>query len=323
MLLQHLPVSNINIADDSYRMTFSPQLENLKRSIKAVGLVQPILVRHTPEGTYQLVCGYKRVLVFQELNRQAIPALVSEPNELTPAQAFLMNFHDNAASRNLNIIEKANAVMKLRQFCALPEEELVKQYLPLFGEEPSYKLLHELLALSTLTEPMKNHVVQADIAVTSASRIAEFTPSTQQSLLAVLSYIRPTAGKLNELLSLIREISARDGMSVESVLERYQLLAIVADEQASPPEKVKALRQTLRGIRLPQLTERQQHLAQLIQSLELPDTAKLIADPYFESQKFKLQYQFSNPEELDQLIDKIKSAFDKQQWRQIFDWYQT
>ena len=112
-------------------------------------------------------------------------------------------------------------------------------------------------------------------------------------------------------------------MSVESVLERYQLLAIVADEQASPPEKVKALRQTLRGIRLPQLTERQQHLAQLIQSLELPDTAKLIADPYFESQKFKLQYQFSNPEELDQLIDKIKSAFDKQQWRQIFDWYQT
>ncbi|MBI4211565.1 MAG: ParB N-terminal domain-containing protein [Deltaproteobacteria bacterium] len=323
MLLQHLPISSINIADDSYRTTFAPRLEELKRSIRTVGLVQPITVRHTTEGTFQIITGYKRVLVMKELNRQSVPALVCEHNEIPPDRAFLMNFHDNAVRGEMNIIEKSNALAKLQQFCSLSEEELVTQHLPLLNEEPSYKILHQLLSLQALTEQMRHHVVTTDMALTSAVRIAEFTSTTQQSLLAVLSYIRPSGAKLNELLSLIREISARDGVSVESVLDRYKLLTIVADPDASQTEKVKALRQTLRGIRLPQLTERQNKLAELIQSLELPDHAKLITDPYFENQKFKLEYQFTQPEELNVLMMKIKGAFEKQQWQKIFDWYQA
>lgn len=323
MLLQHLPLSSLNLADDSYRMTFAPELESLKRSIRAVGLIQPINVRHTPENTYQIVTGYKRALVMQELGRQSIPALVHEPADLSPTQAFLWNLHDNASTRQLNVIEKSLALAKLQQFYSVSEDDLASQFLPLIGEDPSYKVLHQLLSLGALTEPLKNYVVQYDVALSASSRIAEFSPSTQQELLSVLSQIRPSTGKLNELLTLIREISARDGLTVEEILSRYQLMQVVADQSTTAADKVRALRQALKGLRLPQLTERQRQLSSLIDNLDLPDSARIVADPYFESDQIKLECRFSHPDEVNELIRKIQDAFQKQQWHQIFDWYRA
>jgi ParB/RepB/Spo0J family partition protein len=323
MLLKYLPISNLNVTDDSYRVTFAPKMDELERSIRAVGIIQPITVRHTPEGTYQVVSGYKRVLAMQNLARQTMPTLVHEAADLSPTQAFLWNVHENCLTRKLNLIEKAHTVIKLQQFLSIPEEELVRQFLPLMGENPSYKILHQLLSLGALTEPMKNHVVTNDLALSSASRIAEFTAATQQELLAVLSHIKPSTNKLNELLALIREISARDGLTVEEILSHYQLLQVVADPNASAADKVRALRQSLRGIRLPQITARQKQLAGLIDGLELPDTAKVTTDPYFENDKIKLEYQFSQPEELTELVKHLQEAFEKQKWQRIFDWYRS
>ncbi len=323
MLLQHLPIPDLNLADDSFRITYAPELEGLTRSIRAVGIIQPINVRHTPENTYQVVTGYKRVLVMQELGRQSVPALVHEPGDMSPTQAFMWSLHDNAATRELNLIEKSTALAKLGQFCSVSEEGMVKQFLPLFGLDPSYKILHQLLSLSQLTEPLKSYVVRSDLALSSAGRIAEFSPSTQQELLPVLAQIRPSANKLNELLTLIREIAARDALTVEEILHRYQFMQVVADRSTSPADKVKALRQALRGLKLPQLTERQNQMSNLVQSLDLPDSAKLVHDPYFEDDQIRLECRFSTPEEIEQLANKIQSAFKSQHWHQIFDWYRT
>ena len=323
MILQYIQIVQINVADDSFRITFAPCLDELKNSIKGVGVISPITLRHTQEGTYQVVTGYKRFLACQELNRQTIPALIYEPHDLSPMQAFLYNLHDNIFTRELNVIEKYNICTKLVKTYAVTEEEVVKQYLPLLKEEPSYKILHQLLALGQLIEPMKTHIVEKGVAPSSAARIAEFTPSTQSSLFNVLTHINPSTNKLNELLTMIREIAARDGLSVEDVLQRYQLLTIVADPTVAAPEKVSALRQPLRSVRLPHLTERQKQLTDMIQGLQLPQTARLVADPYFEDPKLKLEYQFSDPEELSVLVTKVQEAFEKQQWQKIFEWYRA
>ena len=323
MILQYIQISEINGSDDSFRVTFAPVLDELKESIKSVGVINPITLRHTQEGTYRVVTGYKRFLACQELNRQTIPALIYEPHDLSPMQAFLYNIHDNNFSRELNIIEKFNVCTKLIKVFSVSEEEVVKNYLSLLREEPSYKILHQYLSLGQLIEPMKAHIVRHGAALSSGNRIAEFTPSTQTSLLNVLTHINPSTNKLNELLTLIREISARDGTSVEEILQRYQLLTIVADPSVAAPEKVAALRQTLRSVRLPHLTERQKQLTSLIENLQLPQTARLVADPYFEDPKLKLEYQFSAPEELSKLISSLQVAFEKQQWHSIFEWYRA
>ena len=322
MLLQQLSIQQLNQADDSYRVSFSPHITELKQSIEKVGLIQPLIVRHTQDGTYQVICGFKRLLALQEIGNEKVACLVYEANELTPEKALLMSIHDNAG-RLLSIVEKSIVLNKVSQFTGLQEHEAVDNILPLLGEMPSYKIYHQLVSLMQLTEAMKKYAIESNISLSAAGRISEFTPATQQALLTVLSQLKTSSAKLNELLTLIREISARDGMSVEEILNRYRLLEMVADETTSSSEKVEALRQALRGIRLPQLTERQQRLTRMISDLELPEQAKLHADPYFENEKMKLEYQFSHPEELDELIKRVQSAFKQQRWHQIFDWYRS
>ncbi|MBI2344138.1 MAG: ParB/RepB/Spo0J family partition protein [Deltaproteobacteria bacterium] len=323
MLLQFLPMSALNIADDSFRMTFSRNLDALVSSMKTIGIVQPILVRHTVDGTYQIVTGYRRVLASQKLARQTIPALVYEHTDLSVLQAFLYNLHDNLATRQLSIVEKSNTLHKLAYVYSTAEDELVKRYLPMMGEEPSYKVLHQLLSLHQCSGPMKELVVDHQYALSSAARIAEFSPTTQEALLSVLRPLRATTAKLNELLSMIREISARDAMTVEEVLQRYQLLSVVADPGVAPTAKMAALRQTLRGVRLPTLARRQQQFAGLLQELQLPNMAKITADPYFEDNKLKLECQIRGPEELETIVSHLQKAFERQAWHKIFDWYNS
>ncbi len=323
MLLQFLPISTLNIADDSFRLTFSPRIEKLVTSIKAVGIIQPILVRHTVDGTYQIVTGYRRVLASQELSRQTIPAVVYEHTDLSVFQAFLYNLHDNLATRQLNHIEQSIVLQRLAHSYNVPEDELVKKYLPMMGEEPSYRVLHQLLSLQQCSNPMKELIVERAYALSTAARIAEFSPSTQEALLSVLRPLNAVPAKLNELLGMIREIGARDAITVEEVLQRYQLLSVVADPGVAPAAKLVALRQTLRGVRLPTLAKRQQQFAGLLRDLELPQAAKLKTDPYFEDSKFKLECQFREPEELQQVVDHLQKAFERQTWRKIFDWYKA
>jgi hypothetical protein len=140
-------------------------------------------------------------------------------------------------------------------------------------------------------------------------------------MINVLRHLNATTKKLDELLTMIREISARDSITVEEVLQRYQLLTIVADPSVATAAKLAALRQTLRGVRLPTLAKRQEHFAGLIRELELPQKAKLRADPYFEDRKFKLECQFENSDELEAVIANLQKAFEKQTWHKIFDWY--
>lgn len=323
MLLQFLPLNSLNLADDSFRITCVPNVDRLKASIRAVGVVQPILVRHTVDGSYQVVAGYQRVVACQALSRQTIPALIYQHTDLSAMQAFLYNLHDNIATRHLNIIEQATVCERLGTQYGVAEEDLVKHYLPLLNQEPSYKVLHQFKAIAQLTTPMKQHIVERGYTLSMAARIAEFSPATQAALLEVLRPLRTTPNKLSELLTLIREIAARDGLTVEEVLQRYQLLSVVADPTVAAPEKVAALRQTLRGVRLPALVQRQAEFANLIQNLELPTMAKVTTDPYFEDQRIKLECQFKAPEEVEVLIQRIQEAFREQKWSRLFEWYRN
>ena len=89
MLLQQLSIQQLNQADDSYRVSFSPHITELKQSIEKVGLIQPLIVRHTQDGTYQVICGFKRLLALQEIGNEKVACLVYEANELTPEKALL------------------------------------------------------------------------------------------------------------------------------------------------------------------------------------------------------------------------------------------
>jgi ParB family chromosome partitioning protein len=85
-------------------------LEELAASIKAQGVVQPIVVRPLNAGSYEIVAGERRWRAAQLAGLETVPAVVRHiPDEAAIAIALI----ENIQRENLNPIEEANALQRL------------------------------------------------------------------------------------------------------------------------------------------------------------------------------------------------------------------
>src|SRR5262249_51914101 len=91
-------------------------------SIRAKGLLQPILVRPAPgaPGEYQIVAGERRWRAAQRAGLQSAPVLVREFGELETLEAALI---ENLQRADLNPLEEAAAYARLMDIGQLTQEK--------------------------------------------------------------------------------------------------------------------------------------------------------------------------------------------------------
>ncbi|GAB4347156.1 MAG: ParB/RepB/Spo0J family partition protein [Gammaproteobacteria bacterium] len=95
-------------------------LEELANSIKAQGVVQPIVVRPIAEGRYEIIAGERRWRAAQLAGLHEIPAVVREvPDQAAIAMALI----ENIQRENLNPLEEAQALERLISEFQLTHQE--------------------------------------------------------------------------------------------------------------------------------------------------------------------------------------------------------
>lgn len=96
-------------------------LEELADSIRAVGLLQPVVVRETGPGRYQLVMGERRWRASVAAGRTEIPAIVrSTPDDALLRDALVENLH----RQQLNPLEEAAAYRQLLEDFGATHDEI-------------------------------------------------------------------------------------------------------------------------------------------------------------------------------------------------------
>jgi ParB family chromosome partitioning protein len=120
-----LPVSAIDPNARQPRHVFDEEaLEELKASIQEVGFLQPIVVRETDGGRYEIVMGERRWRAAQAIGRDTIPAIVRETrDDAMLRDALLENIH----RANLNPLEEAAAYQQLLEEFGATHDELAKR----------------------------------------------------------------------------------------------------------------------------------------------------------------------------------------------------
>ncbi len=99
-------------------------LDELKVSIETVGFLQPIVVRETGGGKYELVMGERRWRAAQAINLDSIPAIVRETrDDAMLRDALLENIH----RANLNPLEEAAAYQQLLEEFGATHDELARR----------------------------------------------------------------------------------------------------------------------------------------------------------------------------------------------------
>ncbi len=109
--LRQIPIDQLQRGKYQPRTHMNPEaLEELSASIKAQGVVQPIVARRLSAGSYEIVAGERRWRAAQLAGLETIPAVVRQiPDEAAIAIALI----ENIQRENLNPIEEANALQRL------------------------------------------------------------------------------------------------------------------------------------------------------------------------------------------------------------------
>lgn len=152
---QVLPVEFLQPGKYQPRKDMSPDaLEELANSIKAQGIIQPIIVRPVAEEQYEIIAGERRWRASQLAELHEVPVIIKDvPDEAAVAIALI----ENIQREDLNAIEEAQALDRLIAEFQLTQQEAAE------AVGKSRTTVTNLLRLNSLEEDVKKLLEYGDI----------------------------------------------------------------------------------------------------------------------------------------------------------------
>ena len=145
--LRSLPIQQIEPGKYQPRRHWNEEaLDELAASIKAQGLIQPVVVRAIGKHQYELIAGERRWRAAQRAQLAQIPALVKQvPEAAVPAMALI----ENIQRQDLTPLEEADALKRLIDDFALTHQQAAE------AVGRSRAAVSNLLRLTELPAPIK------------------------------------------------------------------------------------------------------------------------------------------------------------------------
>ena len=175
-------------------------LYELAESIKAQGIMQPILVRQLHDGPnagkYEIIAGERRSRAAKLAGLDTVPVLVRDvPNEAAAAMALI----ENIQREDLNPLEEAQGLQRLIKEFGLTHE-LAAQ-----AVGRSRSAASNLLRLLNLADPVQSMLMAGDIDMGHARALLALDRATQ---ITAANQISAKKMSVREAESLVKKLSA-------------------------------------------------------------------------------------------------------------------
>ncbi|HAR31543.1 MAG TPA: chromosome partitioning protein ParB [Gammaproteobacteria bacterium] len=178
------------------RIFTEESLNELAASIRAQGLMQPIVVRPRPQGGYELIAGERRWRAARIAGLDQIPAIV---REVADDRASAMALIENIQRENLNPLEEALALQRLRDEFALTQQQVAD------AVGKSRVAVTNLLRLLNLPPAVRELLDQGVIEMGHARALLSLDPLEQERLAREIAdrqlSVRQAENMVRELLA--------------------------------------------------------------------------------------------------------------------------
>lgn len=134
-------------------------LEELTKSVKETGVLQPIILRASTAKGYEIVAGERRVRASKQAKLETVPAIVRELNEEVMMQVAIL---ENLQREDLTALEEADAYYMMMEKLSMTQEKVAER----LGKSRSYIANH--LRLRTLPEVAKNLLQEGKLSMGQA-----------------------------------------------------------------------------------------------------------------------------------------------------------
>ena len=177
--LSKLPIEFLVPGKYQPRKDMSPDaLEDLASSIRAQGVIQPIVVRKVDDNKYEIIAGERRWRASQLAQLDEVPCLVKDvPDEAAVAIALI----ENIQREDLNAMEEAQALDRLMNEFSLTHQEVAE------AVGKSRTTVTNLLRLNNLNDDVKLLVEHGDIEMGHARALLALDGDKQSEAANVVS----------------------------------------------------------------------------------------------------------------------------------------
>ncbi|NOQ13493.1 MAG: ParB/RepB/Spo0J family partition protein, partial [Methyloprofundus sp.] len=171
---QSLPVEYLQRGKYQPRKDIDPErLQELSESIKAQGIVQPIVVREVGYNRYEIIAGERRWRAAQLAGLAEIPVLVKDIDDRA---ALAISLIENIQREDLNPLEESEAFLRLIEEFDLTHQQIAE------AVGKSRTAVSNLLRLNDLGSDVKVLVVKGKLSMGHARALLSLGPEQQLAM---------------------------------------------------------------------------------------------------------------------------------------------
>ncbi len=219
--LQYFPLMQIQPGKYQPRVDMSQEsLDELADSIRAQGLVQPIVIRPIEDDRYEIIAGERRWRACQLVGLDTIPALV---RDVPDKNAIAMALIENIQRENLNPMEEANALFRLREEFSMTHQEAAE------AVGRSRAAVSNLLRLRNLNDDVKRMVENCDLEMGHARALLPLEGQVQSDTAKIIVErglsVRETEQLIRRMLRPPKDKPQYDNSLLEELEKVEQLIS--------------------------------------------------------------------------------------------------
>lgn len=212
--LQNLKVSALKPGKYQPRTRMDKEsLAELAESIKAQGVMQPVLVRPVSPGYYEIIAGERRWRAAQIAGLAEIPALV---REVPDDAALAMSLIENIQRENLNPLEEAMGIQRLIKEFGMTHQ-VASQALG-----SSRSAVSNLLRLLNLPPPVQELLMQGKIDMGHGRALLSLSAATQIEIANLVVHKQLSVRETERLVHRIEHPAAKEPPKHDRDLLRLQ-----------------------------------------------------------------------------------------------------
>jgi hypothetical protein len=316
--LQEVPLVLVDLDEGALKLVAASDLDRLKISIGAVGLLNPPWLKAQPGGErFQIVTGTRRLKAATDLGWQGITARLL-PESTADSYSLLVHLFDNAFTRGFNLWEQATLTAQLCEYN--DEETVATKYLPYLGLPSSRAFLSRLIKTATLAPPWPRLAACGRLALTAAAGLAAWDQKDRDAAWPFFEGLRLSQSKQEEFLEQVVLLARREGLTPAGILARDELRRALEQVDRTPQERTEAVRRHLYRWFYPRLSAAQESFANKLGKLGWKRNSRLHLKPppAFEGPDFHLEIKFRDVPELQQLLKEISGLVDQEEFLTLF-----
>jgi ParB-like chromosome segregation protein Spo0J len=317
MNFKEIPLEEIDFDDEEFRISEDLDSAAILKSIREIGQLNPVLF--LDRGSRKvIVCGFRRARAMKRLgNRSVLGRLLSSETH-NPLQVFELAIWDNISHRQLNALEKARTLFKLKSIFGVSSDRLLKIYLPLLDLAPHESILNSHIMLDGARPGLRQCLAEGLLTHSSLESLAKTPGRIQDRVASLMTAIRLSASLQKKVLELLEDLSAMTDSPLDAPLDNPEVLAVSADSRLSPFQKGEKLHAILFNLRNPRLTQALERFAAGKKKLGLPGTIRISPHPFFETSNLHVEFDANNAESFRELTSALQKAAQLQDLEELF-----